>query len=131
MTTNLLKCAAISCLAVLSMAAAEKPKTVIHVITVQWKPGTTEEQIQKAIGGVELAAKQFPGIKNIWLRAIKVQGQPIGKCEPGATGPTHAMVMEFESEEALKKYADSPAQKAFYEVYIPHRFESRTHDITN
>jgi hypothetical protein len=115
----------------LGLFAAEKPKSVIHVVTVQWKPGTTEEQIKKAIGGVEAAAKLFPGIKNIWLRSISVQGAPIGKCEPDATGVTHAFVMEFEDEAALKKYHQSDAQKAFYEVYIPHRGESRTHDITN
>jgi len=28
----------------------------------------------------------------------------------------HIIVMEFESEEALKKYAGSPAQKQWYEV---------------
>ena len=39
--------------------------------------------------------------------------------------------MEFESEEALKKYADSDAQKKWYEAYLPIRQESRTHDITN
>lgn len=113
-----------------TIVAAEKPKTVIHVVTVQWKPGTTPEQIQKALGGIEAAAKLYPGIKNIWLRSIKVQGTPVGKCED-MTGVTHAAVMEFESEEALAKYADSPAQKAFYDVYIEHRGESRTHDITN
>ena len=112
------------------LQAAEKPKSVIHVVTIQWKEGTTEEQIQKAIGGVEAAAKVFPGIKNIWLRPIKVQGMPIGKCEP-AMGVTHAVVMEFESEQALKDYHESDAQKAFYAVYMPHRGESRTHDITN
>jgi hypothetical protein len=111
--------------------AAEKPKTVIHVVTIKWKEGTTDDQIKKAVGGVEAAAKLYPGIKNIWLRPIKVQGQPIGKCEPGSSGVTHAVVMEFESEAALEKYANSPAQKAFYEVYLPHRDQSRTHDITN
>jgi hypothetical protein len=39
--------------------------------------------------------------------------------------------MEFESEDALKKYADSPAQKEWYKVYLPVRGESRTHDVTN
>jgi len=39
--------------------------------------------------------------------------------------------MEFSSEEALKKYVDSPAQKKFYEVYMPIREESKTSDITN
>lgn len=111
--------------------AAGKPSSVIHVVTVKWKDGTSAEQIQKAIQGVEAAAKLFPGMKNIWLRSIKVQGDAIGKCEPGATGATHAFVMEFESEKALKEYANSPAQKAFYDVYIQHREESRTHDITN
>jgi hypothetical protein len=112
------------------LVAAEKPKSVIHVVTIQWKEGTSEAQIQSAIGGVEAAAKLFPGIKNIWLRPIKVQGQPIGDC-PAAKAVTHAVVMEFESEDALKKYAGSPAQEAFYKVYLPHRGESRTHDITN
>jgi hypothetical protein len=113
------------------MMAAEKPTSVIHVVTVQWKPGTSDADIKKAIGGVEAAAKLYPGIKNVWLRSIKVQGQAIGKAEPGNTGATHAFVMEFESEKSLKDYANSPAQKAFYEVYLPHRGESRTHDITN
>ena len=126
-----MKTIAILAVTALSLLAAEKPKSVIHVVTIQWKEGTTEDQIQKAVGGVEAAAKLFPGITRIWLRAIKVQGQPIGKCEPGATGVTHAVVMEFESEEALKKYHQSPAQEEFYKVYMPHRGESRTHDITN
>src|SRR5688500_11366131 len=112
------------------LLAANKPKTVIHVVTIQWKPGTTEEQIQSAIGGVEAAAKLYPGIKNIWLRSFKVQGMPIGDC-PGAQQVTHAIVMEFESEKALQDYHNSEPQKAFYKVYLPHRGESRTHDITN
>ena len=39
--------------------------------------------------------------------------------------------MEFASEDALKKYAESPAQKEWYKVYLPIREESTTHDITN
>jgi hypothetical protein len=45
-------------------------------------------------------------------------------------GHKHIIVMEFESEEALNKYADSPAKKR-YEVYMPIREESRTHESTN
>ncbi len=101
--------------------AAEMPKTVIHVITIKWKEGTTKDQKTKAIGGVEAAAKLYPGIKRVWLRSIKVQG----------AGYESAVVMEFESEKSLKDYANSPAQKAFYEVYQPVREESTTHDITN
>ena len=101
--------------------AYEKPTTVIHVITIKWKDGTTDDQIKKAIGGVETAAKMYPGIKRVWLRSIKVQGK----------GYKSAVVMEFESEASLQKYAGSDAQKAFYDVYQVAREESTTHDITN
>jgi hypothetical protein len=113
--------AALALLTASMVFAVEMPKTVIHVITIEWKEGTTDAQKAKAIGGVETAAKLYPGIKRVWLRSIKVQGK----------GITSAVVMEFESEQSLKDYANSPAQKAFYEVYQPVRQESVTHDITN
>ena len=100
--------------------APKKPKSVIHVITIQWKASATPEQIQKAITAAENIS--YPGVKNVWTRPIKMQLPD---------GYKHIIVMEFESEDALKKYADSPAQKAWYEAYMPIREESRTHDITN
>jgi hypothetical protein len=39
--------------------------------------------------------------------------------------------MEFASEQALKDYAGSAAQKKWYEVYLPIREASTTFDITN
>jgi hypothetical protein len=102
------------------MAAPHKPKSVIHVITVKWKSSATPDQIQKAIQAAENIA--YPGVKNVWTRPIKMQLEE---------GYKHIIVMEFESEESLKKYTDSPAQKQWYEVYLPIREESRTHDITN
>jgi hypothetical protein len=100
--------------------APSKPKTVIHVITIQWKAGATPEQIQQVIRAAENI--NYPGIKNVWTKPIKMQLPE---------GYKHIIVMEFESEEALKKYAGSPAQKQWYEVYMPIREESSTHDITN
>ena len=44
---------------------------------------------------------------------------------------THVIVMEFASEQALKDYTDSPAQKKWYELYLPIREVSTTYDITN
>jgi uncharacterized protein (DUF1330 family) len=103
-----------------AMAAPKKPKSVIHVITIQWKADATPQQIQAALQAAENIS--YPGIKNVWTRPIKMQLPE---------GYKNIIVMEFESEEALKKYADSPAQKQWYEVYMPIREESRTHDITN
>jgi hypothetical protein len=113
-------CAVLITAAALLLAAPKKPKTVVHVITVQWKSGATQDEIAKAIKGVETMS--YPGLKNVWTRPIKMQLPE---------GYKSIFVMEFESEEALKNYANSPAQKAWYDVYMPVREESRTSDITN
>jgi hypothetical protein len=39
--------------------------------------------------------------------------------------------MEFADEQALKDYANSPAQQEWYKVYTPIRGRSTTFDITN
>ena len=116
-----------ACAAALAMAAAlfaadTKPKTVIHVISVQWKKDATPAQIDKAIKGAEALPSEYPGILRVWTNPIKKQLPD---------GYNHVIVMEFASEDALKKYADSPAQKKWYELYMPIREESRTSDITN
>ncbi len=104
----------------LLLAAPAKPKTVIHIITIQWKADASSAQIDKAIKAVE--TMNYPGLKNVWTKPIKMQLPE---------GYKNMIVMEFESEDALKKYADSDAQKKWYEVYMPIREESRTHDVTN
>ena len=95
----------------------ERPKSVIHVVTVNWKNGTSPEKIQAALDGV--ANMNYPGLKRVWLRSIKSQTKQA------------AFVMEFESEKALADYAGSDAQKAWYELYLPIRGGSVTSDITN
>ena len=96
------------------------PDTLIHVVTVSWKDGTTEEQIQAALDGVHTLAKEFDGITRVWTKTYKAQGER-----------SHAFVMEFKSVEALKEYAESDAQQKWYEVYIPIRHRSTTFDIIN
>jgi len=114
--------AAATMLAAGLFAADTKPKTVIHVISVQWKAGTTPAQIEKAIKAAEALPSEYPGIIHVWTKPIKKQLPE---------GYDHVIVMEFASEDALKKYADSSAQKKWYEVYMAIREESRTSDITN
>jgi hypothetical protein len=118
--TVLAVCAVLIVAAAFLLAAPMKPKSVVHVITVQWKSDAAPEQIAKAIKGVETMS--YPGLKNVWTRPIKMQLPD---------GYKTIFVMEFESEKALQDYANSPAQKAWYDVYMPIREESRTSDITN
>ena len=96
------------------------PHSVIHVVTVSWKADATDDQIKAALDGVKTNAKEYEGVTRVWVRSIKVQGNR-----------SHAFVMEFASEQALKDYAGSAAQKKWYEVYLPIREASTTFDITN
>lgn len=107
-------------------SAQTAPKSVIHVVTVAWKQGTTPEQIQAALDGAQALPASFKGITRVWTKAIKVQNAPGTK-----TPRTHIIVMEFADEKALKDYGDSDAQKAWYKLYTPIREQSTTHDITN
>jgi uncharacterized protein (DUF1330 family) len=110
-----------------SAAASDTaPKSVIHVVTVAWKEGTTPEQIQAALDGAKALPAAYKGITRTWTKAIKVQNAP------GTTVKrTHIIVMEFADEKALADYTDSDAQKAWYKLYMPIRQSSTTHDITN
>jgi antibiotic biosynthesis monooxygenase (ABM) superfamily enzyme len=111
---------ALSLLAPLAASAQTEPHTVVHVITVKWKAGTTPAQIDAALAGVKDLPAKYPGIVHVWTKSIKVQG-----------GKSNAFVMEFADAESLKAYADSPAQKEWYQTYLPIRGESTTFDITN
>jgi uncharacterized protein (DUF1330 family) len=106
--------------AIAADANSTAPKSVIHVVTVSWKEGTTPEQIQAAIDGAKALPSKFPGITRVWTRVVKNQ-----------TNMQNIIVMEFASEDELKKYAGSDAQKEWYKVYLPIRKESRTSDISN
>ena len=82
--------AALACVLVLGGALLTaqhkfgKPKSVIHIVTVNWKDGTTPDQIKAALDGVDKLAGAYSGIKNVWTRTVKVQG-----------GMKNVIVMEF------------------------------------
>ena len=97
------------------------PSSVLHVVAVQWKAESTPEQQSAAIEGVRKMAAQVPGIKNVWLKKVKVQ--------PANFSTVFAI--EFESKQAFDAYANHPAHKEWEKIYLPAREESQTQDITN
>ena len=101
-------------------APAAAPKSVIHVITVDFKDEATPDQVQAALAAAHQLPSQYPGITHVWTRVIKNQ-----------SGKKNIIVMEFASEKALADYADSPAQKEWYKSYLDIRKQSATSDITN
>jgi hypothetical protein len=106
--------------------SASSPKSVIHVVTVAWKDGTTPQQIKAAIDGVQKLPSQFKGITHVWTKTVKVQNPP------GAiVKKSHVFAMEFADAAALEAYEGSPAQLEWYKSYMPIRETSTTYDISN
>lgn len=109
-------------IAMAAVAWAQAPATVIHIINVKWKVDATPEQVKAAVDAVRQLPARYPGIRRVWTRNLRFQGQE---------GFKQAIVMEFENQDALRKYENSAAQKWWYELYLPVREDSRTDDITN
>jgi hypothetical protein len=105
-------------------AAANKfsaPPTLLHVVVVKWKADSTPAQQQAAIDGIRTLAADTPGLKNIWIKKVKVQ--------PADYSTSFAM--EFETKAAFEAYTNSAAHKNWEKIYLPYREESNTQDITN
>ena len=82
-------------------AADKAPTSVIHIINVKWTADATPEKIKAALDFAHTLPGKKLGVSRVWTKNIKYQGQE---------GFKQAIVMEFESQDALKKWADSPAQ---------------------
>lgn len=106
-----------------------KPKSIIHVVTIKWKDGTTEEQKKAAIAGVEKVAASVPGVKNVWLVSKRVQ--PVKQYFPDSY-MEDAYAIEFENQAAEQAYSKSPERKKWVdELYYPHRERSYSVQVTN
>jgi Stress responsive A/B Barrel Domain len=119
----LLFCATATILALGVVAGQNKfgqPKSILHVITLKWTADSKPEQRQAAIDGVKTMASQIPGLTNVWLKAIKVQGDK-----------DTVIVMEFKDQAAFDAYTAHPAHKKWEEIYLPIRGQSQTFDMTN
>lgn len=110
-----------------SMAATDAaPKSVLHVVTVKFKEGTTEDQIKAVLDGVKAMPAKYKGMTRVWTKTIRVQNQ-----REAPVQMTHLIAMEFADEAAFKGYTGSEAQLEWYKVYEPVRERSITHQVTN
>jgi hypothetical protein len=108
------------------------PRSIVHVVTILWKEDSTPEQQKAALEGVKKMAGEIPGIKNVWIKPLKVQGS--GK--PGKDGKSGrpydtAFVIEFADQAAADRYVDHPAHLEWNKGYLAIREESTSHQITN
>jgi hypothetical protein len=101
--------------------AYQKPKTLIQVVTIKWTADAAPEQRRAAIEGVEKIAAEVPGVRNVWLRSIRVQPRDF----------MTAFAIEFEDQASAERFARHPAHDAWNKSFLPIIEESRSQQVTN
>lgn len=97
------------------------PKSIIHVSIIQWKAGVSDADKKMALEGVKEMAAKIPGMKNVWIKAIRVQPE----------GYHDAFAIEFENQAAADRYAKDPVHDKWTEAFTKIREASISPQITN
>lgn len=98
-----------------------QPKTVLHVVELKWNPGVSDLNKQMALEGIKQMAAKLPGVKNVWLKADRVQPRDFNA----------AFAIEFRDRAAADAYAESEVHKRWEQEYVPLRQESISIQVTN
>jgi hypothetical protein len=97
------------------------PKTVLHVVIIQWKPTTTPEQKKEVIDGVRKMAASIPGIRNIWVKPVRM----------ASLKWNYAFAIEFADRAAIRRYANDPTHAAWAKLEEVARLSSLNVQIGN
>ena len=98
-----------------------QPKTIIHVVEIKWNPGVSEVEKQKVMDGMRQVAMKTPGVKNIWVKADRLEPRDFNA----------AFAIEFQNRDAADAYAESAAHDAWDKMYVPLRQASVSIQVTN
>lgn len=98
-----------------------QPKTIIHLVEIKWNPGVTDAQKQDVISGIKDMAAKIPGIKNVWLKADRLEPRDF----------SWAYAIEFRDRDAADAYAESALHEAWEKRYVPLRYTSISVQVTN
>jgi Stress responsive A/B Barrel Domain len=98
-----------------------QPKTIIHVVEIKWLPGVSEEQKTRVLDGVKDVAARVPGVKNVWLKADRLEPRDFNA----------AFAIEFRDRAAADAYAESSLHDAWDKQYVPLRAASVSIQVTN
>lgn len=111
----------IACGYVAGQAKFGQPKTVLHVVEIQWRPGVPQMEKDAAVAGIKDMASKMPGVKNIWIKWDRLEPRDFSA----------AFAIEFRSREAADAYAESPLHEAWEKEYVPLRAASISIQVTN
>lgn len=97
------------------------PKTIIHVSLIKWKADAPEAEKQKAIAGVKEMAARIPGVKNVWLKPVRMQPRDFDT----------AFVIEFENQDAAVRYAEDTFHAEWSKHFLSIREASISPQVSN
>jgi hypothetical protein len=100
---------------------AAQPNTVIHVVSIQWKQGISEEDKRKVLHGVKEMADAMPGVKNVWIKSERVEPR----------GFDDGFAIEFRDRASADAYASNALHKVWNDRYLAVRAASVAIDLTN
>ena len=99
-----------------------QPKTIIHMVILKWRPGVADADKQRALEGVKEMAAKVPGVKNIWIKADRIQPRDFNA----------AYAIEFKDRDAADAYAESSLHQEWEQkYYVPIRDVSISEQVTN
>ncbi|HYL68518.1 MAG TPA: Dabb family protein [Candidatus Limnocylindria bacterium] len=98
-----------------------QPKTVLHLTIIKWNSSASDADKERALQGVKEMAAKIPGIKNVWIKADRIQPRDFNA----------AFAIEFKDRDAADNYAESPIHKAWSDQYQLLRAASISEQITN
>src|SRR6202008_1770158 len=84
-----------------------QPKTIIHMGILKWRAGGGDADKQRALEGVKEMPAKVPGIKNIWIKADRIQPRDFNA----------AYAIEFKDRDAADAHAESPRHQEWEQKY--------------
>jgi antibiotic biosynthesis monooxygenase (ABM) superfamily enzyme len=90
--------------------AENEPANVFHVFAFQWKPGTSQAQIDRATKEIAAFQGTIPGL---------LQTHVGPNISPRGKGYTFGGVMQFKDKASLDAYVQHPAHQALLAWLVP------------
>ena len=90
--------------------AQDAAGTVFHIFAFQWKPGTTDAQIEKATRDIKAFQGEIPGL---------MQTHVGPNISPRGKGYTFGGIMQFKDQASLDAYVQHPSHQALLKWLVP------------
>lgn len=90
--------------------AADPAQNVFHIFAFQWKPGTTDEQKERAARDIRAFQGTIPGL-------LETHVGP--NISPRGKGYTFGGIMRFTDQAALDAYVQHPSHQALLVWLVP------------